>query len=569
MNRTPKKSTSYGARTPPSSGSTKPLPCPKAPKIFASYLPPHYTMDDVTELFGECGQIVSVKLLPTPNASLLPLKYRCGFVQFELPESVDKAISEFNLKHIVEDGKRYVLTVRNANDQAPMNTTNLMIKNIAHSVDEKRLRDEFTSFGEVTSVRIMRDSHSLAFVNFLNSSDALRAIQQMHNAHLDGRRIHVSFAEKEYPYNVHVFDNDADSAPLTRSRSGTTSSTGTVTSYSATSRSSLSQDHIAERDFHHDDPLSPVSNASHGMMSGFGMGIGEHYEMADMYGRSLNPFMPNQEDYENRTNVYIRNLSMSIGDERLKREFERFGVVTSCKVMRHTNGVSKRIAFVNFLHPSSALKAIQSTIFIDGRQVYASYAYNRFSGKEDVYTSPAPPDLSLSMLPQKTNRQMMMADKTPLRGGDNMNRHPGPSGMGLPSPITSPSQSPAPSPTPSPYPPSSHIYHASSHSMLNIASSVALGNSQMQSQMGASTSHGSSAHHGFSGYGLTSPSKVTPVTSSPLTRSSPTVSGHVYRGHSEHEMPLREFQELNLDGRSTPSERDFPMFRDLLNLVSE
>ncbi|KNE68929.1 hypothetical protein AMAG_13565 [Allomyces macrogynus ATCC 38327] len=208
----------YGSGVPTTTSS-------KPAKVFVSYLPPHYTVDDVARVFGQFGTIVSIKLLPTPNAALLPLKYRCGFVQFDSDLAVQACIQALHQRHVAVAGKRYILTVRDASAQAPMNTTNLMVKNLPASLDEQRLRIEFAKYGPVTSVRIIRDrdrdhvghqrhhtggfaGKALGFVNFRHSADATRALHGMHNAYLDGRRLHVSFAEKEYPYNVHVFDHD-------------------------------------------------------------------------------------------------------------------------------------------------------------------------------------------------------------------------------------------------------------------------------------------------------------------------------------------------------------------------
>ncbi|ORZ36755.1 hypothetical protein BCR44DRAFT_1059085 [Catenaria anguillulae PL171] len=129
----------------------------KPPKVFVSYLPPVYTVDDVARLFSPYGTIVSIKLLPTPNESLLPLKYRCGFVQFDRDTAVGACIHALHQFHLTLEGKRYILTVRNASDQAPVNNTNLMVKGLPNDMPEQRLFDTFSQFGRVTSCRIMRD----------------------------------------------------------------------------------------------------------------------------------------------------------------------------------------------------------------------------------------------------------------------------------------------------------------------------------------------------------------------------------------------------------------------------
>ncbi|CAF1620209.1 unnamed protein product, partial [Didymodactylos carnosus] len=56
-------------------------------------------------------------------------------------------------------------------------------------------------------------------------------------------------------------------------------------------------------------------------------------------------------------NLFIKNLDDTIDDERLKKEFDKFGTVTSAKVM--TDGRrSKGFGFVSFAKPDEAERAI-------------------------------------------------------------------------------------------------------------------------------------------------------------------------------------------------------------------
>jgi polyadenylate-binding protein len=56
-------------------------------------------------------------------------------------------------------------------------------------------------------------------------------------------------------------------------------------------------------------------------------------------------------------NLYIKNLDDTIDDERLRKEFSKYGTITSAKIMSE-NGRSKGFGFVCFSAPDEATKAV-------------------------------------------------------------------------------------------------------------------------------------------------------------------------------------------------------------------
>lgn len=57
--------------------------------------------------------------------------------------------------------------------------------------------------------------------------------------------------------------------------------------------------------------------------------------------------------------MYIGNLEKEIDDEMLRRHFSKFGTITSPKVMRDEQGVSKGYGFVCFTTPDEASLAVR------------------------------------------------------------------------------------------------------------------------------------------------------------------------------------------------------------------
>ena len=57
--------------------------------------------------------------------------------------------------------------------------------------------------------------------------------------------------------------------------------------------------------------------------------------------------------------MYVGNLEKEIDDEMLRLHFSKFGTITSAKVMRDKQGVSKGYGFVCFTTPGEASLAVR------------------------------------------------------------------------------------------------------------------------------------------------------------------------------------------------------------------
>lgn len=80
-----------------------------------------------------------------------------------------------------------------------MNNT-LYVGNLPYAYDEEKLTSLFSSYGKVTSSRIVRDrvsgkSKGFGFVEFENSEEANNAAAALNNIEVDGRNIKVNIAK--------------------------------------------------------------------------------------------------------------------------------------------------------------------------------------------------------------------------------------------------------------------------------------------------------------------------------------------------------------------------------------
>ena len=83
-----------------------------------------------------------------------------------------------------------------------MMTSKIFVGNLPFSVDNDKLQEAFTSFGEILSAKVIIDRNSgrskgFGFVEFAEPEFAQAAIDGMNEKPLDGRNLTVSFAKSQ------------------------------------------------------------------------------------------------------------------------------------------------------------------------------------------------------------------------------------------------------------------------------------------------------------------------------------------------------------------------------------
>ena len=123
-----------------------------------------------------------------------------GFVEFKNEEDADYAIK---IMHMIKlFGKPIHVNKASQDKRTQEIGANLFIGNLTPEVDEKALKDVFSSFGIVLSTRIMRDpetgiSKGYGFANYDNFESADAAINTMNGQYISGQPVDVSYAYKK------------------------------------------------------------------------------------------------------------------------------------------------------------------------------------------------------------------------------------------------------------------------------------------------------------------------------------------------------------------------------------
>ena len=178
--------------------------------VFVKNLDLEIDEEEFQRMFEEFGAISSAVL--SKDASGKSRGF--GFVNYESYESAAKAVETMNGKEIRgksifvgrskskterEQELRHFQQLRLEERSSKYQGTNLYIKNLDASIDDERLRQEFSPFGTIASAKIMRDEkgghRGFGFVCFSSPEEATKAVNEMNGRMLANKRIYVALAQ--------------------------------------------------------------------------------------------------------------------------------------------------------------------------------------------------------------------------------------------------------------------------------------------------------------------------------------------------------------------------------------
>lgn len=177
--------------------------------IFVKNLDPSVSIDDLLELFGQFGKIQHGCVM----ADAKGVSRGFGFINFEKHEDAVRSLelndTEFKGKQLFV-ARHQSRSDRNAELRKQFEDLkisnrfegrNLYVKNLDENFDEETLTQEFSKYGEITSVKIMKDdkgqSRGFGFVCFSNAEEATRALTDMNGKMVGSKPLYVALAQKK------------------------------------------------------------------------------------------------------------------------------------------------------------------------------------------------------------------------------------------------------------------------------------------------------------------------------------------------------------------------------------
>ncbi|XP_059844270.1 probable RNA-binding protein 19 isoform X1 [Hypanus sabinus] len=171
------------------------------------------TEESLRKVFSKCGSLknCTISKKKSRTGSLLSMGY--GFVEYAKPEHANKALKL--LQHTMLDDHQLELKIsdratksvnpaRTLQIEKDQKVSKILIRNIPFQAKVKEIRELFSTFGEIKSVRLPKKMggtgvhRGFGFVEFLTKQEAKKAFNALcHSTHLYGRRLVLEWADSE------------------------------------------------------------------------------------------------------------------------------------------------------------------------------------------------------------------------------------------------------------------------------------------------------------------------------------------------------------------------------------
>ncbi|KAL2537887.1 Polyadenylate-binding protein 8 [Forsythia ovata] len=342
------------------------------------------TDSQLYDLFNQVGQVVSVRVC-RDLSTRRSLGY--GYVNYSSAQDAARAMEVLNFTPLNNKSIRIMYSHRDPSIRKS-GTSNIFIKNLDKSIDNKALHDTFSSFGNILSCKIATDpngqSKGYGFVQFDNGESAQNAIDKLNGMLINDKQVYVGhFLRKQERESV--FDKTKFNNVYVKNLAESTTDDdlknffgeyGTITSAVVMRDADGKSKCFGFVNFENAEDAAKAVEA----LNGAKIDDKEWY-----VGKAQKKFEREQElksrfeqtakeavDKYQGVNLYIKNLDDSIDDGKLKEMFSEFGSITSCKVMRDPSGISRGSGFVAFSTPEEASRALTE---MNGKMVVSKPLY--------------------------------------------------------------------------------------------------------------------------------------------------------------------------------------------------
>jgi len=324
-----------------------------------------------------------------------------GYVNFFDPHDAELALDTLNY-YSIKGRPCHIMWSQRDPSLRKSGVGNVIIFGLDKSTDSKKLHDVFSEFGNILSCRVMTDekgnSKGYGFVHFDSPESALKAVNfSKSRKEKEGKKDFIVLPhvprkdqllrqdEKKKNYvNVYVKNlpetltddgfkakfaefGEITSAKIMRDQNDKSRGFGFV-NFSKHEEAQKAVEALHQKDF--DGKTLYVARAQ------------KKKERDEEKKRTREQ---RKRDNALRTpqnvNLYIKNIDESCSDADLKKHFEKFGTITSCKVMLDEKKNSRGFGFVCFSSPEESNKALQE---MNGKMIFSKPLYVAIAQSREV-----------------------------------------------------------------------------------------------------------------------------------------------------------------------------------------
>lgn len=277
-----------------------------------------------------------------------------------------------------------------APSSAQPHSASLYVGELDPAVTEAMLFELFSTIGQVASIRVCRDaitrrSLGYAYVNYNNTSDGERALEELNYTVIKGRPCRIMWSQRDPALRKtgqgNVFIKNLDSAIDNKALHDTFNQFGNILSCK------VAQDEFGNSrgyGFIHFETGESASRAIQGvngmLLNDKKVFVGHHIAKKDRQSKF-------EEMKANFTNLYVKNIDAEVTDEEFTKLFEKYGDVTSAAITRDPDtGKSRGFGFVNYIDHEHAAKAVEELNDKDfhGQTLYVGRAQKKHEREEEL-----------------------------------------------------------------------------------------------------------------------------------------------------------------------------------------
>lgn len=371
---------------------------------------------------------VSLKIAPFPDVALYRVYIGSSTNPSirQKPTTAERALDTMNFDVLGQKPIRIMWSQRDPGLRKS-GVGNIFIKNLDKSIDNKIMYDTFSTFGNILSCKVAQDeegnSRGYGFVHFETEEGAEKAIAKVNGMLLNDKQVFVGrfvprqerqkqLGEKAKKFTNVFVKNFGDEIKDDEGLKEMFKDFGEIVSATVAKEEgdSPKAKGFGFVAFESPEAAEKAVEAMNGKeINGRQIYVGRAQKKAERQAELKKKFEEAKAQRLNKyagVNLYVKNLDDTIDDEKLKREFQAFGNITSAKVMTDNNGRSKGFGFVCFSTAEEATKAVTD---MNGKIVVSKPLYVALAQRKD--------DRRHQLLSQHYQRNTQMATNRPAPAG--------------------------------------------------------------------------------------------------------------------------------------------------------
>lgn len=366
--------------------------------LYVGDLHPDITEANLYEIFQALGPVQSIRVC-RDVVTRRSLGY--AYINFHSSTDAERALETMNyFASPLTKNKplRMMWMIRDPSSRRS-GAGNIFVKSLDKSIDNKSLYDTFFQFGNILSCKVATDDNGQSlghgFVHFETQEAAQAAIEKVNGKLLVGRKVYVgkflNKREREAAGQVNkiftnvfiknIEDEYCDEEKLR----DLFSAFGEITSVHVAVGEDTKPKGFAFINFASPEmakrAVEEMNDKEVGTKSIF---VSPAQKKSVREAELRNKFEVLRAERLRKyqgINLYVKNLSDDIDDDRLRSEFSPYGTITSCKIMRDEKGFSRGFGFVCFTQPEEATKAVTE---LNGQMVGQKPIYVALAQRKEV-----------------------------------------------------------------------------------------------------------------------------------------------------------------------------------------